>query len=180
MSSQAYNADQTDFRPYLTQIAAQHVDGIYMPGYYKDGAAILKQARELGLVTHFLGSTTHEDPQLLAIAGNASEGFLYPFSTGYDAASRDPVVVAFNRKFFDRYHRQPGLVAALGYDCTTLLIAAVEHGGSTPEAIRKYLAGVRQFHGASGTFGFDANGDVQKPILLKTVRAGRFMTVDTR
>jgi branched-chain amino acid transport system substrate-binding protein len=170
-----YNENETDFRPFLTRVKAVHPDGVYLAGYYQDGGSIMKQARELGLSVQFLGSTTDEDPRLLQIAGNSAEGFLYPFSTGYDATSSDPAVVKFKQAYTAKFGKDPGLVTALAYDCTNLLIAAVETSGPDREAIRNYLANVKDYDGATGQMSFDANGDVHKVVRLKTVRNGQFV-----
>jgi branched-chain amino acid transport system substrate-binding protein len=172
--AEGYSQEQTDFRTILTTAKDMNPDGLYLAGYYKDGGLILKQARELGFTTSMLGATTHEDPQLIAIAGNAAEGLVYPYSTGYDAQSQRDVVKGFIGQFQNRYKRDPGLIAALGYDCTNLLVRAVEDRGASAEAIRAYLADVNDFPGAAGNISFDRNGDVHKPILLKVVRNGAF------
>jgi branched-chain amino acid transport system substrate-binding protein len=179
LSAQGYNADQTDYRPYLARIASESPDGIYVAGYFKDTAAIMRQARELGIKSQFLGSTTDEDPQLIQIAGESAEGLVYPYSTGYDAKSLDPAVLGFNAAFRKSYHRDPGLVAALGYDCANLLVAAVQAGDPSGDSIRAHLASTKNFEGATGAITFDARGDVIKPILLKTVRNGKFVAWDS-
>ena len=173
-----YNEDETDFRPYLTRIKSANPDGVYLGGYYQDGGSILKQARELGLDSQFLGSTTHEDPRLLTIAGNAAEGFVYPFSTGYDEGSQAEAVVEFQHAFETKFSKKPGLVTALGYDCANLLIDAVEKVGPNSERVRDYLAGVHGYQGATGEMSFDANGDIHKPVRLKTLKNGRFVFVE--
>jgi len=174
VSAQGYNDDETDFRPFLTRIVAEAPDGMYLAGYFKDGGAILKQARELGLGARVLGSTTHEDPQLISIGKDASNGLIYPYSTGYDQESSDQTVVRFKTGFRTRYGKDPGLVAALGYDCARLLTDAIEERGGSPEAVREFLAGTKNYAGATGPISFDANGDVHKPIALKTVADGKF------
>ena len=175
ISAQGYNENQTDFRPYLTRLKGTSPDGIYLAGYYKDGGAILRQAKELGVNARFLGSTTHEDPQLLEIAKDAADGLLYPYSTGYDEKSTERAVVDFRTSFKSKYGKEPGLVAALGYDCARLLVDAIEARGPSSEAIRDFLSNAKGYPGAAGEITFDQNGDVHKPILLKTVQAGKFV-----
>lgn len=172
--AEGYSQGQTDFRTILTTAKDKNPDALYLAGYYKDGGLILKQARELGFTTPMLGATTHEDPQLIAIAGNAAEGLVYPYSTGYDPQSQRDVVKEFIGQFKNRYKKDPGLIAALGYDCANLLVKAVEDEGTSPEAIRTYLTKAKDFPGAAGNISFDEKGDVHKPILLKTVRDGAF------
>jgi branched-chain amino acid transport system substrate-binding protein len=177
LSVQGYNEDQTDFRPYLARIKQDRPDAVYLAGYYKDGGAILKQAKEMGLNSKFLGSTTHEDPQLIKIAKDAADGLLYPYSTGYNANSSDVPVQTFKTAFHEKYKRDPGLVAALGYDCARLVIDAVEYGGPSRQGIRDFFARTSNYEGATGRMAFDANGDVHKPVLLKTVRNGQFVNL---
>jgi branched-chain amino acid transport system substrate-binding protein len=170
-----YDKTVTDFRPILTKVKDERPDVIYMAGYYQDGGAILKQAKQLGIEAHFWGATTHEDPQLLTIAGDSAEGFHYPVSTGFDASSQDSVVSAFVSEFRNKYKKDPGLVSALGYDCGKLLADAVISGNLSAETIRAYLAGVKNYDGASGKMTFDAQGDVHKAIQLKEVKNGKFV-----
>jgi branched-chain amino acid transport system substrate-binding protein len=177
VSVQGYNEDQTDFRPYLARVKQDRPDAVYLAGYYKDGGAILKQAKEMGVDAKFLGSTTHEDPQLIQIAKGAADGLFYPYSTGYDASSTAVAVRTFKTAFHEKYKRAPGLVAALGYDCARLIIDAVEYGGPSRQGIRDFLARTSNYDGATGRMAFDANGDVHKPVLLKTVRNGQFVNL---
>ncbi|MEM1330040.1 MAG: ABC transporter substrate-binding protein [Planctomycetota bacterium] len=170
-----YNEDETDFRPFLTRVLSARPDAVYVAGYYKDGGAILRQAEELGLDVPFLGSTTFEDPQLLSIAGRAAEGLIYPVSTGYDATSTDANVADFQEAFRDQFSQDPGLVAALAYDCAVILTNAVEGSGPTASEIRDQMAATTSFIGATGEMTFDEHGDVHKPIYLRTVRDGAFV-----
>lgn len=174
-SALGYDVDETDFRPYLTRIKEQSPDGVYLAGYFKDAGAILRQAKELGLKVQFLGSTTDEDPQLIAIAGDAANGLVYPYSTGYDPNSANLKVVEFNTAFRKKFGRAPGVATALGYDSAELLIAAVEQKGPSNLAIRDFLSATKNYQGITGTMTFDEAGDVHKPILLKTVKDGKFV-----
>jgi branched-chain amino acid transport system substrate-binding protein len=170
-----YNDDETNFRPYLARIKASAPDGIYLAGYYNDGGSILRQAKEAGISAQFLGATTHEDPRLINAAKDAANGFVYPASAGYDEHSTAAPVIGFQKAYRTKYGKAPGFVAALGYDCFDLLAAAVEARGPEREAIRSFLAGIKGYQGASGEISFDANGDVHKPVFLKTVRGGNFV-----
>jgi len=169
-----YKPDESDFRSYLGRLADGKPDAIYLVSYYKDGALALKQARELGITTQFLGTTAVEDPKLLEIAGTAAEGLIYPLATGYDAESSDPAVQSFRSRYLERYKTEPDWVPAQTYDALKLIAHAIEAGGVTGPAIQKALASVKGFHGVTGDITFDANGDVIKPVTIKIVKNGRF------
>lgn len=179
VESLGYNEDEADFRPYLIKAKRAKPDALYLAGYYKDGGTILRQAKELGIEAQMLGSTTHQDPQLIEIAGDAADGFVYPYSTGFDKDSTARAVTEFQKSFRSKHRKEPGLVTALGYDCAKLLTAAVEAGGADGTAVRTYLADLRDFQGATGTLSFDRNGDVHKLIRLKRVSNGRFIFFDS-
>lgn len=174
-ASIAYDRDQTDFRSHLTRVKETSPDGLYLAGYYSDGGLILKQAKQLALGCRMLGSTTHEDPKLLTSAGDAANGLVYPYSTGFDAKSEDATAKEFLAKFKAKYGKDPGLVAALGYDCTRLIIRAVEEREPSANGIRQYFKDAKNFAGAAGDITFDENGDVHKPIVLKSVQNGQFV-----
>jgi branched-chain amino acid transport system substrate-binding protein len=169
-----YSTTNNDFKSILTTVKSLNPDVIYMPGYYKDGAIILKQAKELKLKSAMYGSTTHEDPKLIEIAGIASEGFMYPVSTGFDINSNDSIVSSFIHNFTIKYHKEPGLVSALGYDCAQLIIESVLKKGISTDSIKNYIITSKDIHGSAGVMNFDSNGDVHKPIILKTIKDGKF------
>lgn len=177
LQSFGYSTDNMDFRAMLTTIRSRNPDAIYMPGYHKDGALILRQMREIGINVPVYGSTTHEDPQLIESAGIASEGFMYPVSTGFNAESDDFVVTSFINNFVSKYDKAPGLVAALAYDCAQLIIEGVLTKGVSADNIKQYILTTKDIQGAAGMMNFDLKGDVHKPIILRTIKNGKFQEV---
>jgi branched-chain amino acid transport system substrate-binding protein len=173
VASEAYAQGATDFRAQLSKIKALSPDALYLPGYYKELAGILKQARQLGLKTKILSVNSFYDPKLLQIAGDSAEGaiFTYPM---YDPKNKDAVTRKFVDAFKKKYGKEPDIFAAQGYDALNLVALAISKGGFTAEAIREELSKVKNYPGVGGTISFDKNGDVIKPLRLLTVRKGRF------
>jgi branched-chain amino acid transport system substrate-binding protein len=170
-----YDKTTSDFKAILTKVKSLNPDAIYMPSYYQDGGAIVKQVKELGINAELYGGTTHEDPKFLEVAGSAAEGFKYPVATGFDANSQDTIVKIYISNFKTKFNKEPGLVSALGYDCVQLIIDGVLKNGTTTESIKTYILNTKDIHGAAGTMNFDNKGDVHKPIILKTVKDGKFI-----
>ena len=170
----SYSQQNPDFRAILARVKTLNPDAIYMPGYYQDGATLLTQIKEQGISARLYGSTTHEDPKLIEIAGSAAEGFMYPISTGFDPNSNDTTVENFIKEFNSKHDKDPGLVAALGYDCAKLIIEGVLNNGASSEDIRTYILNTKDLPGAAGTMNFDAKGEVHKTIVLKGVKDGKF------
>ena len=171
----SYKPEETDFRPYLTKIMKNKPEAVYLISYYKDAGLALKQAKQLKVKTQFLGTTAVEEPKLFEIAGDAADGLIYAISSGYDAKSQDEVVKAFNAKYKEKYGKDPTFVQAQCYDAVNIIASVIDKGNTTSEVIQKGLESVKDYHGVTGIFGFDANGDVVKPTMIKTIKGKEFI-----
>ena len=171
-SRQAYSKGDTDFRAQLTRLKGLKPQGIYIPGYYQDVAAIAEQARELGLKATFLGSDGWSAQRLLELAPGALEGAV--MTDSYAADDPSPASKAFIERFTARYGHAPNGNAALGYDAARLLVEALRQAPSGGPALRDALKSVRDFPGAAGTLSFDANRNPVKPVILVGIQQGAF------
>ncbi|HDZ20147.1 MAG TPA: hypothetical protein ENH80_00540 [Phycisphaerae bacterium] len=173
---EAYQAEGTDYRSFLAKMKMDAPDALYIAGYFADTATIVRQLRELGLSTQVLGTTAVEDDKFLQLAGDAAEGVIYPLATGFDPASSDAQVQQFVKKFRSRYGHEPGWVEAQAYDAFMLIchVASRLDEDVTGEALKKALDTMGSYKGVAGVIEFDENGDVVKPVVLKTVRNGVF------
>jgi len=70
------------------------------------------------------------------------------------------------------------MTAVNSYDALKVLAYAIENAGDDAEAVKSFLKGLKEFPGASGTFSFDNNGDVNKEIMMKKVKDGKFVYID--
>lgn len=180
VTTDGYQTENTDFRTSLTRIQNENPDVLYIAGYFADTATILRQAKELGLQLQVLGTTAVEDNKFLELAGNSAEGLIYPLATGFDATSDVPRVQEFVQSFRSSYNHDPGWVEAQAYDAFMLVcdaVASVEEK-VTGETLRIVLNSMDAYEGVAGTIRFDDNGDVIKPVVLRTVRNGRFVPLE--
>jgi branched-chain amino acid transport system substrate-binding protein len=177
VASEAYAQGATDFRAQLTKIKALSPDALYLPGYYKELAGILKQARQLGLKTKFLSVNSFYDPKLLQIAGDSAEGAIFTYPT-YDPKNKDALTRKFVDAFKKKYGKEPDIFAVQGYDSLNIVALAVKKGGFTAEAIRQALSETKDYSGVGGPISFAPNGDVIKPLRLMTVRQGKFVALN--
>ena len=175
-SVQSYAQDETDFRPYLARIKAQAPEAVYMISYYKDGALILRQARETGVKAHFLGATAVESTELLKLAGAAAEGLIYPTIADFDQSNPTPVQKAFIDRFRATYKTDPDWAASHTHDALLVIAEAMRAGAQTGDAIRQEIDRRHSFDGVTGRITFDQNGDVVgKKVVMKTIKNGAFM-----
>lgn len=175
VDDEAYSEKNTSYRGMLSKISMMNPDVIYIAGYYEDTAQILKEARELGIRAQFMGATAIEDNKFIELAGKAAEGIIYPLASGFDAKSNDPITKKFVVDFEKKYGYEPGWVESHCYDAFMLIVNAMKKTGKVDgDSIRKYLDDMGTYNGVTGKIKFDANGDVTKPVIFKTVKDGQF------
>jgi branched-chain amino acid transport system substrate-binding protein len=175
VAEQKYQEGDKDFKAQLTALRAAGVDAIFSPGYYAEGALILKQARDLGLTAPIIGGDAWEAEALIDLGGAAAEGAY--LCSHYSPDDPSPSVREFVAAFRRRWGTEaaPDSNTALGYDSVMVLADAIRRAGSTDHAkIRDALAATRNFPGVSGDITIDANRNASKKAVIVTVKNGRF------
>ncbi len=172
-----YDQGDTDFRSQLVKVQSRRPERIYIPGYYREMALLLKQAKELGIGIEFRSVVTFEEDKLLELAGETAEGVIYS-SPYYNPASLDSTVSRFVSQFRERFGRTPGIFAAHGYDAMMLIYSVLLSGNQySATAIKDGLYSIKNYHGVSGITTFDQNGDVLKPVSIKRVLEKEFIVL---
>lgn len=173
-----YNTGDQDFSAQLINIKQMNPDVIFAPGNFTESALLIKQARQLGIDTPFLGGDTWETPEFVEIGGEAVEGVV--FSTFF--ASEVPMTEMskiFLEEYAKRNDNEPAAVTALGFDAYLVIIDAIKRANSIdPVAIRDAIATTEGFEGAAGIITLDENGDAVKSAVIKTVKEGKFTFMD--
>ena len=167
---QSYSSGDTNFRAQLTAIKAAHVGVVFLPGYYPEVSVILKQARQLGLTSPFIGCEAWDNLTLLQIAGAAANGCY--FSSQFSADDPMPIVQDFRKQYLAVYGTKPDNFAALGYDAARVILDAIKRAGGT-DGIRDALAQTRNFAGVSGNITIDAKRNASKPVVILAIKEGR-------
>lgn len=174
-----YNTGDQDFTAQLTNIKQFEPDVIFAPGNYTESALIIKQARALGMKTHFVGGDTWDIKPFLEVGGDAVEGAV--FSTFF--ANDVPInktSEAFLKAFREEFKKEPGANAALGYDAYMVIVDAIKRANSTePQKIRDAIAQTKGFEGAAGEITINAERNADKAAVFKTVKDGKFVFMTT-
>ncbi len=175
VDTQKYNTGDTDFSAQLQNIKTKNPDLIFAPGNYTESAMIIKQARQLGIQTPFIGGDTWEIQAFIDVGGSAVEGvvlssFFDPSNLANDEA----------KKFVDEYTKEygeaPAAFAANAYDSYLVLLDAIKRANSDDSVkIRDAIAATKGFVGATGTISLDENGDAIKDAVLKVIQDGKFV-----
>lgn len=162
---QAYSEGDTDFRAQLTSLKAANPEAVISPGYYTEGALIIKQARELNMNMPFIGGDGWDSIKLLEIGGSSLTNTY--FTTAYTADSPDTLVQKFVKRYQEIYNEIPDAMAALGYDAGLILFDAIKRAGSTEGSkIRDALAATANFNGVTGLITIDNERNARKPAVV--------------
>lgn len=170
--SEGYDPAATDFRTQLTKIQAKNPSAIFLLGYPKDMAMVLRQAKEIGIKSQFLAPDTFNEPQIIEWGGNATEGVIFV----YPAEGEPGQWQEFNQKIESKYGKDANIMTAMAYDTTNLLAIAMQKNGFTGEAIKTGLYQIKDYPGVTGNITFDKNGDVISRLMnVKIVKGGKFV-----
>jgi branched-chain amino acid transport system substrate-binding protein len=171
------DAEGSHAEVHIAWFVSRAPDLVFVAGTERSGIALLREARRQSFTADFLGGDGWT-----GVVGDplASEGALVgaPF-TSLDPRPRAQRFVAAFRTRFDE---EPDGNAALAYDVTFLLAAAVREAGSDRAAIRDWLAARtpdQPFEGVTGAIAFLASGDpVGKAFTMTRVSGGRLTVAE--
>lgn len=171
----SYDSKMTDFGPLLEKIAGDQPDAILVTDFPDKAGLIIKQAREMGIKSTFLGTDFlgANIQGLISVAGDAAEGTC--FSSHFTPEDPNKRVREFVELYEGDYGAKPGISSALSYDAVSLIIEAIKKAGSTdPDKIRNALAKINNFKGVSGTFSFDDNRNpIKGGVIMKVIKNGQ-------
>lgn len=172
LSYQSFQTGDRDFTAQLTQIKSLNPDIVFAPDEYAELGAILQQAKQLGITAKFLAGDSADVPELVQIAGENAEGFLYTAQFHPDAFTH-PEAAAFVEAFRTEYNLDPETFSVTGYDGYMLLLDAIERAGSVnPEKIREALLQTK-FTGARGLTQFDENHNAILAVPVIEIKDGK-------
>jgi len=163
---------ETDLRTLVLRAKAKNPD-VLMAGHFGEGLGlILRAVRELELRQVVLGTYETEDPSVLEVAGEICDNQVRYYVPGDEPQHRE--AVEFRRRFFERFHYAPRVLAANAYDAVTLAAEALQACGRERRCALELLYRTRGRPGASGVFSMQTTRAAKKEFVLKTIRSGAF------
>jgi len=165
-----------DFTAVLTKVVGLKPDLIFFPAYIAEGAPLVRQSRELGYKGALMGTDAMYTPELPSLAGPAADGVYAP--AFFHPADPRPEARAYVEAYRAKYGELPEAYGANSYDAANLIFEAIRKGGTSREAIQKYMDGVGTkhpaFQGVTGSASFDAKHNVTKPLSVAVLRGGKW------
>ena len=175
---QKYSEGDKDFKAQLTAIKAAGVDAVFNPGYYNEGALIVRQARDLGLTLPVFGADSWEAEALIELGGKAVEGAY--LCSHYSPEDPSPRVQNFVAAYKKRFGSTPDSNASLGYDSVLVLVDAIRRAGTTERgALREAIATTRDFQAVTGKITIDSDRNASKNAVIIRVQNGKFVFIQS-
>ena len=168
---QTYQAGDTMFTDQLTAVkdAAPETDPdiLLLASFPPANPLIMKEARDMGITSTFVGSDGWDDP-LMSTTLEDNEPV-----DGYYCTNLDPASMEFISAYATKYGSVDGIAAA-GYDAVKILKMAIETAGSTddPAAIRDAIAAITNYEGATSISSFDENRNPVKSVGVRQILNG--------
>jgi len=163
----AITPGQSDYTPVLTRVKSLNADVIYYTGYFAEAALLVKQGKQLGMTSQFMGGDATNDPTLLKTAGAAADGMIITTAPlAQFLGSRGQSYVA---QYQQKFGTLPGPYSVYEYDAIEILAQAMKKANSTKSAdVVKALPGVT-YQGITGTISFNSKGDRANPAYITII-----------
>ncbi len=163
---ESFTNDALDVGPQLARIRESGAEVLFLPSYTALIPGHVAQALELGFEGTFLGADTWG---LIPAGALAPQAAAY-FSDVWAPDSPGTRAAAFISGYRRAFGETPGSSAALAYDAIVMIVEAIrsQHKADA-ESIRRGLASIGRFEGASGSIRFAGSGDPLRSVFIRRV-----------
>lgn len=157
----AITPGESDYSAVVSQIKSLDPDVWFFTAYYPEAALLLKQAREAGVDSIFVGNNSVPTPEFVKIAGNdVIKGSIHlnePIPQYLEFPESKEFLDAYQAK----YNELPGSIwAVYAADALNALVAAIAKAGSDdPDAVAKVMREMTDAKGITGQLMFTDRGD---------------------
>ncbi|MBI3599810.1 MAG: ABC transporter substrate-binding protein, partial [Nitrospinae bacterium] len=154
------------------KIKSKSPDAVVYTGDPLEGIKIVKEMRRQGIKAPLIGGEELITENFIKDGKDAIIGTI--IYSGFYADSQLPHIKGFVDSYKKKHGTYPDRIAALGYDALKMTAEAIRKAPSMrPTHIRDSLAGIKDFHGATGMTTFTANREVKKhAYILKAEKEG--------
>lgn len=171
---ESFTAGESDFSALITKVVAANPEVIFIPAYYAEIGAMLRQAGDKWSSIPVVSGDGLDSPDLFKLMGNYA-GPIY-MSTHFAPTDTDPKVQDFVKKYTARFGKTPGSMAALGYDSAYFMWDALKRAGGTDrKAIRDAIASTKGFPAVTGTVTLDGDRNAIKDVVILKMGKGEWL-----
>ena len=157
----------TDFTAILTAIKAVKPDVIFFGGMDAVAGPMIRQMKQLGITSKFMGGDgicSGELPKLAA--GAMADGQVVCAEAGGVEGTQKAGMDEFYKKYKAKFGIDVQVYSPYVYDALNVMVAAmVKAGSADPKVYLPVLAKTEGYKGVTGTISFDEKGDVKNGAL---------------
>lgn len=151
------NAGDSDYSAVITKLKTIKPDVVFFGGYSPEMGLLLRQAKEQGLQTQFMGAEGAFNQSLVEIAGPALEGMLFTYPADFSARAENQAIV----QAFEKAQRPAnGAYQMPAYAAVQVLHESMKAVGTDPKKVAEYMHSNR-FDTVIGPVAFDRKGDLK-------------------
>lgn len=170
-----YPTGQRDFSDELKKIIESGAEILFLPNNTKKVQLQVAQARKLGFEGILVGGDSWDPIELRRNSLFKNSYYTDHWIPGLPIEGAGD----FEKDYKKKNGVDPTELEALTYDAVGSLFAAVKIAGTDqPSAIQKALVDMPPFHGVTGIFSYNNNGDPDKDVIISTFRDGHIAVQD--
>jgi branched-chain amino acid transport system substrate-binding protein len=178
MLEDTFADNATDFSMQIDKLEAlpRQPDFYYIAAMPYNIGPLVKQLRAAGYGGPIVGGDGYDTPDLVSIAGNASNNVFFSTHALMDKERSTEGIKRFIASYNREYGHDPeNAFTALGYDTVYLLVDAIKRAGSAdPTAIQRAISETKDFVGITGTISYPNGAHVpRKDVTIVAVRDGK-------
>lgn len=157
----AITPGESDYSAVVSQIKALNPDVWWFTGYYSEAALLIKQGREAGVTSIFVGNNTTAHPEFEKIAGLDIIAGTIHLNEPMPQFLNFPESKAFLDAYKAKYNELPGSIwAVYAADALNALVAAIGKAGTTdPDKVAATMRSMTDVTGITGPLLFTERGD---------------------
>lgn len=174
VASETYITGETkDFTPLISKVKQAEPDVLFLASVYADAVQIVKQCKSLNLEVPYVGSNTLFKQEFIDVGGADVEGVIMTNTIALNNSNEEYLWLEKAYKeatgsFTDTYVTQ-------SYDALNVMLKALEAVGPDTDAMKEYLANLKDYEGVSGTFSFDQMRNPAKTVYIYQIQNGEIV-----
>lgn len=152
-------------------------DAVFVPDAPKKAGLIIPQLAYYDIRdVYLLGTNLWNSKTLLEMSGEYMKDTL--IVDGFFVDSRSEAVKDFVAAFENTYERTPGIIEAVAYDSTMMLLQTMQQTATdSRRELKTALLQIQPFEGVTGRTVFLPNGEAEKDLHMLRLDRGRFVQV---
>lgn len=169
------SSNKPDFNVLAHRIASSGADSVVFATNGFDGAMLAQSLRKLGADSMlFFGVSWTQSNDVIIHGGKAVEGMR--FIALYDYGEVDPAIGALNKRYVERYHKEPSFIYVRYAGIFDIAVYALEQAyGSDAEKMKKAVLDKKEFSVVGREVVFNRFGDVEEQYNIVIVKDGEFV-----